>query len=76
MLDISSSRRLEIFIDIRVRKAAIVQVDTQLRRGNGASRKEGADRFKDDLMLRFDENMLGERLHESVPLLARGRLIA
>jgi hypothetical protein len=76
VLNISSPRRLEIFFDVRVRKAAIVQVDAQLRRGNGASRKKGADRFNDDLMLRFDENMLCERLHESLPLLAWRRLIA
>ncbi len=49
---------------------------TQLGGGNGTSRKQGADRFKDDLMFRLDESMLVEGLHKSLPLTARGRLIA
>jgi hypothetical protein len=76
VLGISSLRRLEIFFDVRVRKAAIVHVDTQLRRGNGATRKKDADRFKDGLMLRLDERARAERLQESLPVFARGRLIA
>ena len=76
MLDISGSQRLEIFFDVRVRKAAIVQVDAKLRCGNGASRKQGANRFKDDLMLGLDERVAAKRFNESLPLLARGRLIA
>jgi hypothetical protein len=75
-MDTSGSGWLKIFFDVRIGETAIVQVDTQLRHGNGASWKKGADRFKDDLMLRLDENVPAERMHVSLPLLARGSLIA
>jgi hypothetical protein len=76
VLDIAGSRGLKIFFDIRIGEAAIVQVDTQLLDGNGAARKEGVDRFKDDLMLRLDESVLGESLNDSLPALTRDRFIA
>jgi hypothetical protein len=76
VLDIAGSRGLKIFFDIRIGEAAIVQVDTQLLDGNGAARKEGVDRFKDDLMLGLHESVLGESLYDSLPALTRDRFIA
>jgi hypothetical protein len=74
--DISGSSRLKILFDVRVGKAAIVQVNAQLRLGNGPSRKQGADRFKDDLMLRLVESVRAEGLDEILPQIASDRLIA
>lgn len=34
------------------------------------------DRFKDDLMLGVDKGVVGEGLHESLPVLTRDRLVA
>jgi hypothetical protein len=76
VFDISSWRGMKIFFDVRVGKSAIVQVDTQLLDGNGAARKQGADRFKNDLMLWLDESVIGERLHEPLPKLASDGHIA
>jgi len=73
---IFATRGLKIFFHVRVGKAAIVQVDAQLFLGNGAAEEEDADRFKNDLMLRLDECVIGERLHEPPPLLATDGIIA
>jgi hypothetical protein len=75
-LETPGDRGLKIFFDLRVGEPAIVQVDAKLTHGNEASRKQGAERFVDDLMLRINENVLAERLHKSQSLLARNRLIA
>jgi hypothetical protein len=77
-LELGSFRwgRLKVFVDVGVREAAIVQMDTELRCGDGASRKEGANRFKDHLMLRFEEIVLAEGLDKFLAPLAWGLLVA
>jgi hypothetical protein len=67
---------LKIFVDVGVREAAIVQMDKELRCGDGASRKEGANRFKDHLMLRLQENVLAEGLDKLLAPLAWGLFVA
>jgi hypothetical protein len=48
----------------------------QQRRGNRPPRKQNADRFKGDLMFRLKETVSVEGLHELLPFLTSGRLIA
>lgn len=74
--DTSSGRGLKIWFDVRVGEATIVQMDAKVRHGDGATRKKGADRFEDDLMLGFGENVPAKRMQEVLPFFARGRLIA
>jgi hypothetical protein len=72
----AGGRGLEIFFNFGVGETAIIQVDAKLTHGNGASRKQGAERFVDDLMLRVNEYILAEGLHKTQSLLARNRFIA
>jgi len=67
---------LKILFNVRVGKAAIVQVDAQLFLRNGASRKEGANRIEDDLMLGFAEGARAEGLDEILAQIAGNRLVA
>jgi hypothetical protein len=71
-----SDGRLEIFFNVCIGKAAIVQVDAQLLPRNGASWKQGANRIEDDLMLGFAEGARAEGLDEILSQIAGNRLIA
>jgi hypothetical protein len=57
-LEAPGGRRVKIFFDLCVGEPAIIQVDAKLTHGNEPSRKQGAERFVDNLMLRVDENVL------------------
>ena len=70
------SFRLKIFFDVGVGEATIGQMDAQLRGRNGATRKKRADRSEDDLMLRFDEIIWMQGIHEPLAFFARDDLIA
>jgi hypothetical protein len=75
-MGIFARRPLKIHFDIRVRKSTIIQVDAQFLRGNCSLRKQGADRFKNDSMLRLNERARAKGLDEILPQIARDRFIA
>lgn len=67
---------LKIFFHVSIWKTTIVEVYTKLLLGKRPPWEKGADRFKDDLMLRLLECALAKGLDEILPQIARDRLIA
>jgi hypothetical protein len=69
-------RRRTIFLQVHVRKSAIIQMHSQTRVGKPVMAEQGTDRCEDNLMLRFEERIAVKNFHEFVALLARARLVA